>query len=1390
MPKDQTKEELNNGKIDKNSVIIDGGEKNEALDFLDYLETSNHPSAIKIRNLRQYLSDEELLNAYYNNIGTGVTKESLESSLEVFFVSLATHITELPNGIVIDLKTGLVDVDKSFEQALEVGIYSKDSVIVDSGKSSIEKLKEIDVLHLLFDELDMNYDIIKDYNPTFIDFEEINEVYKDIINKDENDMNLSDGEKRLVIEIKERIPKSIYEERPEVFEACQLYFQILSRVNDDDRQMKVILNERLNELMKRYPKLAEEGLPILDKEGNLIPDKIREMNRFIEDKKNLIMLGYFDRFNNMSADQISKLPKEERNKILLCAFSSQRHINSTDERYKELAKNGKLIIETICPELDLNNEKKLAEFFKKEMEYGGDISEISLEKMARISNLMLKKVTEKSIIDNVPTKKKNNIEVDLEALDFEYAKRKAHHLVMENYFTGSQIDFSEEEAQEYNKIYQNATVNSWLESKKNVMKLRYATLLSVREEYKKNPITTYVEKDLNVIEKEIKEFEEKYGKIDISHEKGEVSLADYKKNFAIAELTKYLTRDAADWSEGKNYSDLDKDHKKGYIKRILVALNNKELGEPFIEKIALRRLELMNSDGKKFIQKNENGEFEINKELVLEEYQEMFGDKYKYSSFEELMQSIKLREKEYVLEKLEEYANLPSESFKKLDDKSDIEKSMEKIEEIRYASNQKRIHKIAKNFNIKNDKDIIDKSIYERDMHLFEICKLQRELRDPKNVEHTQMYIIKLAEIKEFYSKYPKYRDMKLPILNEDGTLNDDEVRKMDQFSEAYQRIIIFEHLDKFNNGTSNINELSKKEREHLLLCAFAGLKYENSNDEDLRNLSKRCLDLIEKTYPDLNLENEKQLADFFKEKMGFDGKIENISLNDIIEITTQELKEATENYIEQDENSDYVDKDIDFSALDLDSGKRKIYTSAMKNYFVGSNIDFSEKDEKRYNDFYKHVTVDAWIDNKEDALKLRYMALNEIKKEYIKNPVVGYTEEKLNNIENDLKELEAEFGENNINYKKNDVSFEKYRKQFVYAGMTKYLTRDISDWNDGIDYSNLDNEHKKGYIRNILVALENKGKDTYLTKIALRRLELMNTDEKEFVKIYDNNKYEINKELILKEYKGMSNYEYSDYNDLLQSVKLRENEYILEKLKEYTKLNKEDFLKLDDKKNYQKSMEQIEKARYKSNQKRIHEMFQKEGKNEPIKEEKEYAKTNDTKDNEKNPSSNLLADKVFEESAKKIGLEEIITTTKTQQDVRNEKQDDQLENGDSANVMESELKKQDISVTEINDSAIKEAKEEKASFINKMKSAFESMKKFVERIVNKKENVALLEEGKTDLSNSNTSGIKATTEKDDFNSSIASGISLQEQQEYAKKQQSQSSNSNVKGNFEEVERS
>ena len=417
-----------------------------------------------------------------------------------------------------------------------------------------------------------------------------------------------------------------------------------------------------------------------------------------------------------------------------------------------------------------------------------------------------------------------------------------------------------------------------------------------------------------------------------------------------------------------------------------------------------------------------------------------------------------------------------------------------------------------------------------------------------------------------------------------------------------------------------------------------------------------------------------------------------------------------------------------------------------MKNYFVGSKINFLEKDEKNYNEFYNHVTVDSWIENKDEALKLRYLALNEIKNEYKRNPVGKYTEKKLEDIEIALKEFKNKYGDySNIDYQKNDKSFQKYKKQFVYAGVAKYLTRDASDWSDGIDYSDLDNEHKKRYIRNILVALDNKGKDSYLNKIALRRLELMNSNENKFVEIQDDGKYKINKELVLDEYKKMSKHHYSSYDELVQSAKLRENEYLLTKLEEYTKLNAKDFIKLDNKKDYKKSMEQIEKARYVSNQKKIQAMFD------------EWKK----KDREEPDVEQTSLDKLLEENVQKGVVKEEDLNVATERTEYTEKSSNQEEASIDREEAQGEQTNTGMVLENIDDSATKK-NETKTLIIEgkqitlseKVKQAVKTVKDFLKKhlsIKNKQERLGSGEEKGSSTGETTSSSVTGKVQNNSF---------------------------------------
>ncbi len=1136
--------------------------------------------------------------------------------------------------------------------------------------------------------------ILEKFNNEFINYNDFDKEINDFFEKNVNDMSLSDAGKKVTIKSKQIIENSLYETDMKLFEISKL--QILWRTAKDENE-KEFYRKQVEKFYKENPKYVTKQLPVLNDDGSLNDEEVKKMNAYRQAYEKMIILKHFDEFNGMTKEQLAQLPEKDRKHIIITAFAALKYREDPREDEREFANDAIKIIKQLEPELDLNNEEELANFFEKLDGRKMNLKTLSLKEMIDIYSRQISVITENYIEKNQDSFI-NGKEIDFSDLNMDYGIRNIYDSTMKNYFIGSKIKFTEKDEEFYNKMNQEFTIGSWIENKDDAIRLRYTALLDMRKKYQKLPNNEFIAKKIYNIEEEIKKFEKEFGKVSIEPKKGEMVFELYKQYFVNAGLTRYLSRDAMEWQDGVNYESLNDNHKKGYIRNVLVALEHEDMPDFCITKLALRRLELMNSSGKQFITFDNNGGYRINKELILQEYNRMSS--HTYSDYKELTESAKLRKDEYLLRKLEEYTHLRDRDFVELEDKENLTRSMQQINEARYLSNQKGIHEMIQEGRINADKNIIANSPYETDMHLFEISKLHIMLKDPKNVENTQMYSIMLAKIKDFYKQHPEYIKRKIPVLNSDGTLNENEIDKMNQYSEAYQRIVILHHLD-IANGY-DIDKISDDEKKDILICAFAGLKYRNSKDIEIREISEESMKIIKELYPNLDLNNENDLAKFFVNEMGFSGKVDSISLDELISINSLRLKEATESYIEKDRES-YVDKKIDLSTLDFDSSKRKIYSSVMKNYFVGSRIKFTENDEQRYNELYQRATVESWIENKENAIKLRYAALTTIRDEYKNNPSGSYTERKLIEIEKAIEEFENKYGKVNLAEKKGEVPFEEYREDFINAGVTKFLTRDASDWSEGVNYTELDDEHKKGYIRNLLVALENKDNPTYLTKIALRRLELMNSEGKEFVKFNEKGGFKINEELILEEYRSMSKYKYTSYEELVQSAKLRKNEYLLKKLEEYTYLDDKDFLKLDNKKDLIGSMEKIEKARYKSNQKRIHEMAIPERRKKTTEPEK--ISDNDI-------SRALTKGKVVEESVNTAGV--INMRSDDPRSVMQRNQEEASDDNTATDTTGSEKK----SAIEVGNIDVSTTKDKPPKFIDMIKIAFKNIKDRIKKVV------------------------------------------------------------------------
>lgn len=685
MPENKVEDELNRENVQSDAVIISSSDEKKYFDFLDFIETSNHESAEKIRKAMQYISEEELLTIYQSKAETIETEEQIENYLEEIFVTLANYINELPNGIVIDFATGLKDPGKSFEQAMAVGIYPEDLIMENTNDFIIAGIEELSS-KLSFDEQnDLEY-VLNNYEFKYIGDNDIKDDINNFLNKDINKMKLSASLKNVVNRDRKLIANSKYENDMHLYEISRL------EMNLEAAKGTPLYNHLLSrraEFYEKYPKYIGK-VPVRNSDGTINKDEATNVDDFRESYERMFMLEHIDTFNSMSLEEFSNLPEEEKRHVIIGAFASFKYNKSDSREYQEIATESKEMIKQLYPELDLNNENQLAEFLKNEMGFKENIDNLSLNVLTEIASRQLGIAMDEYIAKD--TQKYIDRNSDFTTLDLNKASKSIYGSAMQDYFVGSNINFSDSDEKSYIDIYQYFTISSWIESKDEAIKLSYMAILDAKENYRKkygkdNPNINLVKYD-----NKLKSMEKNFGKIDIDENivKGDMPFDMYKQSFINAGLTKYYTRDAIKFQKGTSYEQLSKAEKREYIMNTIVGLKYAEGNPNFsVSKIALRRLEVMSTEDRKFVEFDEDGTPRINKALITEEFQTILG--HKCESYEALQDVAERQKERYFLKKLREYTELDEKDFLKLDDSSDLERSMEQIEEIRIKSNTERI---------------------------------------------------------------------------------------------------------------------------------------------------------------------------------------------------------------------------------------------------------------------------------------------------------------------------------------------------------------------------------------------------------------------------------------------------------------------------------------------------------------------------------------------------------------------------------------------------------------------------------------------------------------------------------------------------------------------------
>lgn len=728
--------------------------------------------------------------------------------------------------------------------------------------------------------------------------------------------------------------------------------------------------------------------------------------------------------------------------------------------------------------------------------------------------------------------------------------------------------------------------------------------------------------------------------------------------------------------------------------------------------------------------------------------------------------------KDLKIEDAEEYIflmnNFDYNFLNKKEIENDIDNFLKKdVSKLDFSDNLKRF--------VQEQKKVIAESPYENRMHLFEITKLEIEVERAKG---TSLYDEKLRQRRKFYEQHKDYIG-KVPIRNKDGSINLEEAGRFKNFKEAYQMQYILSQIDEYKNAKKEgrLDLLSKESIQNIIMGIVSGLKYSEKQSPELKEIVQDCTRILEELCPGLDLDDkdskktQMQIAKFAKEEMGFKGNRELLSYTTLSEFAFRQVDSAVSEFIITNEE---VFKDgVNFDGVNV-SGNL-MYDSPVRNFFVGSGINFSEKDENSYNELYRTSTVNSWLESKEEAIQTRYLVLSALKEKYADQP------SNVKQYEGQLKDMEKKFGkidiDENLKFGPDDVN--GFSQNFINASLTKYYTRDALNFQKGMTYEQLKAKDKSEYIIKTVAGLkhlDDGGKDFSITKLALRRLEMMNTEDKKFVEFDEKGNPVVNKALIAEEMARCTRIKCKSYEELQGTAERVELKHLVKKLKEYTDLDKEYFLKLDNPDDYEKSMEQIEDIRIKSNTERIQRNL----------DQSQDENNLETQNNGKTP----ITTEEFNEATEKGTANWTEIYTGEQKDANHDPRVDEQHKEDTLlDDVTSELKVEDVYVQ--TEDLEKDNDKDKNTDIQKGFLGFvKRALKRIKRIFTGEEETLALESGKQESANVNSSNDKKEVLKvNDFNESLNAGITLQQQQEEARKFQENARNQEGK-NEQSSERS
>ncbi len=673
---------------DKNNLIADDGLKDHVYDIYDILATSREPEVLKLRNLMQAgVTEEYIVDVYTGISGNVVSMAEALSALDATFLCIATAVTNYPNGIVIDLATGLVDEEKSAEQATEIGILEESQYEEyvnmkmqefqekKSAKEIVEKSKELIAMGSIMRDLDIerNSDWYRKYNSAS-DF--MGNASKECVAYVDENMN---------------ILKKYSKEEAEYIRLVHDMQDAIGTVMYDE------LAAKETQMLEAHPELAE--MKLKDENGNLDPS----VEEFMNAEKNAMIGKMLNNFTNININELDdKIPEEKKLKKFITIFSIAAMKTSAykEDALKVLGLSGKTIEEQLAffnsiLGTKMDSEKALQEkmnLFSDAIKHAADI--------ANVFEIVQSDKIQDDVIDNLIEAMGEELTIGGITKQLKENKK----TIVEKQFNGSEINFYKDDLDRINECYTEGTINSWVTSKQEAKEYKVLMLALQKEELayiKSNAKTHEVQK--KSIDDKIKKEIEKYPELaDLFEENGEIKpeVRERAENFQTEKLKSEIMKlyvkdlnDDKDYSR-ENFDKMKTIEKKDYIRTTIVGLEFANKTDNLaLKKLALRRLEVLNEgqDSKDWIiDVDKNCNYQIYTENLLKLYEKEkistgvsnFGDLKIKMSVQMITQKI--------IDKMDEILDIPDNEFRDFSDLSREEK-IKIIENTKAEGRRKRI---------------------------------------------------------------------------------------------------------------------------------------------------------------------------------------------------------------------------------------------------------------------------------------------------------------------------------------------------------------------------------------------------------------------------------------------------------------------------------------------------------------------------------------------------------------------------------------------------------------------------------------------------------------------------------------------------------------------------